>query len=217
MKSADAVASPITTRVLVLVEGEDEAYLVQKMCEHWFAAQASAIGFENVGGRDNFPKRFKDLTVRSLGPLQIVGVIADSEDDAAATHQRWVDLFKEVSPQLGRDTPCEKLQLPGEAVAGAFESLVLQALGHDPVADCAKAFRDCVAPYTTTRTQAQKDKIAVQAWLSALLGKAYGNVFKAQKVNEAQPLLDYDHPAFAPIKTFLQGLLNLADSQPKPT
>ncbi len=75
------------------------------------------------------------------------------------------------------------------------------------MANCAKTFRDCVAEHIGARTQAQKEKIAVQAWLSALLGKAYGNVFKAQKDYPLQQLLNYDHEAFAPIKIFLEQLL----------
>lgn len=58
---------------------------------------------------------------------------------------------------------------------------------------------------------AQKDKVAVHAWLSAKLGNAYGNVFKAQEKHPDQPLLDYDHSAFASIKTFIEGLLTEAE------
>lgn len=208
MKSVKPVSDAITAPVLLLVEGEDEKNLVQWMCEHWFGSGAQAIDIENVQGRDNFPNRFKALKVRSLGLLRVVGVIADSEEDPAATAQRWLDLFGEVVPHIKR--PCKKLQLPNDDTPGAFEALVLAALDDDAVAGCATRFRDCVAPHLGGRTLAQRDKIAVQAWLSAKLGNAYGNVFKAQQHNPEQTLLDYDHPAFTPIKVFVDGLLTEA-------
>ena len=195
----------ITAPVLLLVEGQDEEYLVQKMCEQWFGPHAEHIDIECVGGLTNFPKRFKALKVRSLGSLKVVGVIADSEESAAATAQRWTDLFQEVEPVIKR--PCKKLQLPRDDEPGAFEALVLDAWDGDPVAKCAIHFRDCVSPHLGERTLAQKDKIAVQAWLSAKLGNAYGNVFSAQQKNSKHQLVDYDHAAFAPIKAFVETLL----------
>ena len=219
MKSGEPVvkAKPtnetITAPVLLLVEGRDEEALIQQMCTHWFGLRAQVIDIECVEGLDNFPRRFRALTVRSLGALKVVGVIADSEQDPAATAQRWTDLFQEVEPLMnnGMPCPCRKLQLPGDDTPGAFEALVLAAWAGDAVADCATAFRDCVMPHLGQRTLAQKDKIAVHAWLSAKLGNAYGNVFKAQEKHPDQPLLDYDHPAFAPIKTFIDGLLTEAE------
>ena len=199
----------ITAPVLLLVEGQDEEYLVQKMCEQWFGQRALAIDIECVGGKDNFSKRFKVLTVRSLGPLKVVGVIADSEQDAAATAQRWTALFSEVEPVIKR--PCKKLQLPRDDLPGAFEALVLDAWAGDPIANCATHFRDCVSPHLPNPTLAQKDKIAVQAWLSAKLGNAYGNVFKAQDKHPAHQLVNYDHAAFAPIKAFVATLLAEAE------
>lgn len=210
MKSVNAAplvsgpAKEITTPILVLVEGHDEDDLLQRLCQHWFGEKSSDFGFENVGGNPNFSSRFRALEIRSLGRLQAVGVVADSEEDAAATQQKWRDLFGEVAEKINK--PCKLLQLPNASQAGAFETLVLQALQGDPVAQCAQAFRDCVEPNSVSRTHAQKDKIAVQAWLSASLGDAYRNVFKAQQDNK-KPLFDYDHKAFAPIKVFFEELL----------
>lgn len=204
----------ITAPVLLLVEGKDEEALIPKMCTHWFGARAQAIEIECVGGQPNFPKRFRALKVRSLGLLKVVGVIADSEQDPAATVQRWAELFNDVEPSLvnnGNRCPCFKLQLPNDNTPGAFETLMLEAWAGDAVASCATAFRDCVSPHLGERTSAQLDKIAVQAWLSAKLGNAYGNVFKAQEKHPEKPLLDYDHPAFVPIKTFIETLLAEAD------
>jgi hypothetical protein len=212
-----AGSEAITAPVLLLVEGKDEEALIQKMCIHWFGDRAQAIDMECVEGLANFPKRFRALTVRPRALLKVVGVIADSEQDPAATAQRWTDLFNEVEPSLvnnGTRCPCFKLQLPDDNTPGAFETLILAAWGGDAVAGCAVAFRDCVSPYLGERTLAQQDKIAVQAWLSAKLGNAYGNVFKAQEKHPEKPLLNYDHPAFAPIKTFIETLLAEAD---KPT
>lgn len=206
------VSKPITAPVLLLVEGRDEEALIQQMCTHWFGLRAQVIDIECVEGLDNFPKRFRSLTARTLGPLRVVGVIADSEQDPAATAQRWAALFKEVGHRLAKKgISCRKLQLPSDDTPGAFEALVLAAWAGDAVADCATAFRDCVMPHLGQRTLAQKDKIAVHAWLSAKLGNAYGNVFKAQEKHPDQPLLDYDHSAFAPIKTFIDGLLTEAE------
>lgn len=203
----------ITAPVLLLVEGKDEEALIRRMCNHWFELRAHAIDIECVEGRDNFPEQFRVLKVRTLGSLRVVGVIADSEEDPAATAQRWAALFKEVEPLMNNriPCPCRKLQLPDDHTPGAFEALVLAAWAGDAVADCATAFRDCVMPHLGQRTLAQKDKIAVHAWLSAKLGNAYGNVFKAQEKHPDQPLLDYDHSAFAPIKTFIDGLLTEAE------
>lgn len=198
----------ITAPVLLLVEGEDEEYLVQKMCEQWFGQNAQKIDIECVGGKDKFPTRFKALKGRSLGPLKVVGVMADSEENPAATAQRWAALFKDVEPVIKR--PCRKLQLPSDDAPGAFEALVLNAWAGDPVAECATNFRDCVSAHLVKPTQAQQDKIAVQAWLSAKLGNAYGNLFKAQKAQDkhsSHQLVNYDHPAFTPIKVFVEGLL----------
>lgn len=204
----------ITAPVLLLVEGKDEEALIRQMCIHWFGERAQAIDMECVEGLSNFPKRFRALKVRSLGLLKVVGVIADSEQEPAATAQRWKGLFSEVEPSLvnnGTRCPCFKLQLPNDNTPGAFETLMLEAWAGDAVADCATAFRDCVRSHLGQRTLAQQDKIAVQAWLSAKLGNAYGNVFKAQEKHPENPLLDYDHPAFAPIKTFIETLLAEAD------
>lgn len=208
MKSVKPFNEPISAPVLLMVEGQDEEYLVKAMCVQWFGERAKQIDIECVDGRDNFPKRFKSLKVRSLGPLKVVGVIADSEEDCAATAQRWTDLFGEVTAEIR--PACRKLQLPRDDVPGAFEVLVLNALAGDSVADCATTFRDCVSPHLGDRTLAQKDKIAVQAWLSAKLGNAYGNVFKAQEKNPAHQLLNYGHAAFLPIKVFIESLLDEA-------
>lgn len=211
MKSVKSVSEAITAPVLLLVEGQDEAYLLRRMCQHWLQGRAENIDIECVGGTDRFPAAFRALTVRSKGPLRVVGVIADSEENPQATAQRWKDLIAEVQPVV--NCPCEKLQVPNERTPGAFEALVLGALGDNPVVGCATTFRDCVAPHVGARTKAQLDKIAVQAWLSAWLGRAYGNVFKAQE-QHGQPLLNYDHPAFAPIRAFLEGLLAQVETQP---
>ena len=219
MKSGDSVdkAKPanetITAPVLLLVEGRDEEALIQQMCAHWFGLRAQAIDIECVEGLNNFPRRFCALKVRSLGALRVVGVIADSEQDPVATAQRWAALFQVVEPLVNNGTPCpcRKLQLPSDDMPGAFEALVLAAWAGDAVAQCATAFRDCVMPHLGQRTLAQKDKIAVHAWLSAKLGNAYGNVFKAQEKHPDQPLLNYDHSAFSPIKTFIEGLLTEAE------
>jgi hypothetical protein len=210
MKFAKLGNEAITAPVLLLVEGADEGYLVPKMCEHWFPGRAALIEIECVDGADKFPARFKALKVRSLGLLQVVGVITDSEENPQATAQRWANLFAEVEPLIKR--PCKKLQLPHEEKPGAFEALVLQALEADPIAVCALGFRDCVTQHTGARTLAQKDKVAVQAWLSASLGGAYGNVFKAQKKYPEKVLLDYDHAAFASIKQFIEDLLSIAEN-----
>ncbi len=214
MKSVKPVNEAITAPVLLLVEGQDEEYLVQKMCVQWFGDRAGKIDIECVGGRDNFSTRFKILKVRTLGPLKVVGVIADSEEDSAATAQRWSDLFAEVMPVIKR--PCKKLQLPSDDAPGAFEALVLDALVGNLVADCVTNFRDCVSPHLDGGTLAQRDKIAVQAWLSASLGHAYGNVFKAQKDHPNQQLLNYDHAAFTPIKVFVEALLAEAERAESP-
>ena len=208
MRFAKSGTETISAPVLLLVEGQDEEYLVQKMCAHWFPKQISSIDIESVDGKDNFPKRFKALKVRSLGPLKIVGVIADSEEDPPATAQRWSALIAEVEPNIQR--PCKLLQMPASHVPGAFEALVLKALDGDPVVACATNFRDCVRPHIGLRTLAQQDKIAVQAWLSAKMGNAYGNVFKAQAKYPDVQLLNYDHAAFVPIRTFIKALLDIA-------
>ena len=156
----------ITAPVLLLVEGKDEEALIQQMCTHWFGVRAQSIDIECVEGLTNFPKRFRALTVRPRALLKVVGVIADSEQDPAATAQRWNDLFNEVGPSLvnnGTRCPCFKLQLPRDNTPGAFETLMLEAWAGDAVADCATAFRDCVSPHLGERTSAQLDKIAVQA------------------------------------------------------
>lgn len=208
MKSVKLGHEAITAPVLLLVEGEDEEYLVREMCQRWFPEHMAKIDIECVHGAANFSSRYKALRVRSLGPLQVVGVITDSEDFPQATAQRWINLFAEVEAVIQR--PCKKLQLPNEDESGAFEALVLNALQDDSVAVCATGFRDCVVPHLGVRTHAQQDKIAVQAWLSARLGNAYGNVFKAQK-KHSDALLNYDHAAFAPIKQFVEGLLSIVD------
>lgn len=205
MKSVKPVGEAITAPVLLLVEGQDEEYLLGKMCLHWFPERMKNIDIECVGGVGKFAPAFRALKVRSLGPLQVVGVISDSEEDPSGTAQRWRDLIAEVLPAI--KCPCDILQLPDEHTTGAFEALVLQALDGQPVVDCATTFRDCVTPHIGPRTSAQRDKIAVQAWLSASLGQAYGNVFKAQQRDADNPLLDYDHVAFSPIRAFIEMLL----------
>jgi hypothetical protein len=211
MKSARASNEQIAAPILILVEGQDEKYFLPRMCEHWFQGNASKFDIECVGGSDKFAAAFRALTVRSLGPLKVVGVIVDSEENPDATRQRWRNLIAEVEPAIKR--PCRNLQLPEEQLAGAWESLVLKALGGNPVVGCATSFRDCVVPHISKRTSAQKDKIAVQAWLAAELGGAYANVISAQKWQTEKrkketPLIDYDHAAFAPIKAFLESLLS---------
>jgi hypothetical protein len=209
MKSANPGNDAITAPVLLLVEGQDEEYLVGKMCDQWFGEQAAQIDIECVQGKDNFPRRFKALKVRSPGPLKVVGVIADSEENPVATAQSWEALCADVSPAI--DRPCKVLQLPDAQSAGAFEALVLNALIGNPVVECATTFRDCVSPHIGDRTAAQKDKIAVHAWLSASLGVAYGNVFLAQQKNPDVALLDFDHESFRPIRQFVKELLELAE------
>lgn len=211
MKSVNSINKPInqpiTTPILLLVEGDDEEHLIGWMAQHWFRERAQAIGIENVKGKDQFPARFDALAVRSLGALQQIGVIADSEESAADTAKAWHGRFEKLKARQIQ-IPCHLLQLPSPAQNGAFEELVLQALDQDVIARCAMQFRDCVANELSDRTQAQKDKVAVQAWLSARMGKAYGNVFSAQKAYDPKTLLNYDHPAFVPIRDFLQTLLD---------
>ncbi|MFM2252269.1 MAG: hypothetical protein RJB68_606 [Pseudomonadota bacterium] len=209
MKSGNLGNDAITAPVLLLVEGQDEEYLIRKMCDQWFGERAAQIDIECAQGKNNFPKRFKALKVRSLGPLKVVGVIADSEENPVATAHSWAALFADVSPVITR--PCKVLQLPDARLAGAFESLVLNALTGNPVVQCATTFRDCVIPHLGQRTAAQKDKIAVQAWLSASLGGAYGNVFGAQQKNPDVALLDFDHESFGPIRQFVTELLEFAE------
>ena len=114
-----------------------------------------------------------------------------------------LDIPVQLSVELGRTKVPIKyiLQLAQGSV------VELDALAGDSIADCATHFRDCVSIHLIKPTLAQKDKIAVQAWLSAKLGNAYGNVFKAQDRHPDHQLLNYDHTAFAPIKAFVETLL----------
>ena len=48
MKSVKLGNEAITAPVLLLVEGQDEEYLVQKMCQHWFKDRAKLIDIECV-------------------------------------------------------------------------------------------------------------------------------------------------------------------------
>lgn len=210
MRSVEVMGNEITAPVLLLVEGQDEAYLVRRMCQHWFAERAVQIDIEDAQGGDRLTKQFKAIWVRPKGPLKVVGVITDSEENPADTAQRWRELFKLTDSSI--DRPCHVLQLPSPDSSGALETLLLEALANDSIAICATHFRDCVKPQLAHRTVAQMDKIAIRAWLSATFGEAYANVFKAYERDAARDSLNFDHVAFALIKEFIEGLLIEAET-----
>jgi hypothetical protein len=203
VKVAKQASKPLTSPVLILVEGSDEKFFIEAMCAHWFPEKINDITIENVEGSNNFSTHFEALTIRSSKSLRAIGIITDSEENPDATKQRWNDLFVKFPQKC----VCKKLQLPSDDQAGAFETLALTAVSNNPIVKCATDFRDCVVEKIGKRTLAQKDKIVVQAWLSAELGNAYANLFKAQEKNPDKKLLDYDHPAFTSIKTFIADLL----------
>jgi hypothetical protein len=96
---------------------------------------------------------------------------------------------------------------PDGSNQGALESLYLQAIGNDPIMDCVRDFRRCVAPHVQLTTASQQAKAEFHAWLSACEEPGILPGFALDR-----NLIDRNSPAFGPIRRFLQDLANAAGS-----
>lgn len=193
--------------ILLLVEGADEKYILTNASSHWFADKAELFNMEDAKGGSSLKSRFKTILNRSHAHIKVIGIVTDAEESAASTKQAWDNLLSEF--QKKSKIHCAYFVNPHQEESGALERVVLNALQADSLAKCAVEFRDCVkSTNKVTRNTAQWDKLAVQSWLNATLGGAYGNISFAQDKNPDVNLFNYDHEAFMPIKTFLEDLLS---------
>jgi hypothetical protein len=196
----------ISAPILVLVEGQDDAFFLNLMIAAWYPGREHLFDIESAGGLSNLKSRFAAVSVRLSAPLKVVAVMADSDDSPSAAAQVWQDLKQKHEAAIAK--PCLFLLLPDSESKGSLETLVLRSLGQDAFANCSIGFRDCIKQIDPLlRNEAQWDKLAVQSWLNAKTGQAFANLFRADEKHSDAVSLDANHAAFQSVKQFLDLLL----------
>lgn len=206
--------------ILIVCEGRDD--------ERFLVAMLSALGVttpflvEFVEGAGKLGDYI--LAVRRRPGFQNVrafAVIRDADNDAAAAFASVRGFLADSgypvparSGQLGQGgingaaLTVGVFIMPDGAQPGALEDLYLAALTDDPSLACVNAFLDCTAPHAPMEPS-QRSKAQIHAWLASRREPA---------IRLAQALNDHYvspwHPAFGPIRAFLQQLAAAPPDRP---
>jgi len=205
---------PITSEVLLLVEGKDSLNFFDALWKH--LKLSDQLKIMNFGGVKQLKKFLIGLPSASgFGDVKVMGIIQDAEQSSIRT-------FQSVSANLERaklpvPTKPEQLScdgqpavgimiLPGQDQPGMLETLLCKIFADTPERYCIDAFFRCVQEKCPDSSVSNPDKACARAFL-ATKPKSYCSVGVA--ANEGY--WNLDHEVLEPARKFLQSLAAAAD------
>ncbi len=207
------------TDSLIICEGEDEAGVIGAMLR-LAGAQDRADVFAANGQGDIQPQVEAAVNTPARVPLRRLAVVRDAERgtevNAAANH---IESTRGILKRYGFPTPTKPLEiathlglvggfvvLPFHANAGTIEDVCLLAVQYPPALACVDSMFRCVADAGVPRPDSitQQQKARTLAYLAAA---CKGRTVHRCGLGAQHGYFDLDHPAFAPLRTFLADFL----------
>jgi hypothetical protein len=196
---------PISQRKILLGEGSEEVFFFIALLKHLNIAD---VQVEHYGGKNNLRNFLATLLRRpGFSNLVSVAVTRDADDDAKAAFQSVNSALDSVSlskpnasgvftsgqPRVG------VFILPDGQANGMLEDLCLASVIADIAMPCVDQFFLCVE--NAGRKPNNLSKARTRAWLASQIqpDKRLGEAAQAG-------YWDFNHPAFDPLKQFLQQL-----------
>ena len=200
------MAEEIRCPKLVLVEGVDDKFFFEALCQH---LGLNDIQFRKIDGKDNLPKALR-VVVNDPGFSEVIalGIILDADDDPKATFQsvcsalQKVELPVPTQPMTPAPGPPRVLVmiLPDNQSPGALEDVCLRAIARTPAMKCVDKFFCCLRRQGLSLPKSLS-KAKVLAYLTSMPEPDKGFRWSAQA-----GYWDWDHPAFSDLKDFLRSL-----------
>lgn len=166
------------------------------------------------GGKNSLRNTLRDLPNRSgfAAAVQKIAITRDADENANSAAQS-VDDAVMAAPQEIRDRYCGKFILPGNARPGALEALWLDSLAKSPYSQCVDEFFNCLESkgWKTPSLVAKNDKARAQVFLATTEtpDERFRHAVQKSRTYEddsGTPVkwFDFNHPAFADLRHFLQ-------------
>ena len=197
----------ITSRVQLLVEGNDQRNFFEAFIKHLSLAD---IQIRNFGGVNEL-RAFLLALANAPGfreAVQSVGIVRDAETSAQAAFQSvqsslenaGLPVPNQPERRAGSSPAVTVLILPGNNRSGMLETLLNETFANTPEEACINAFFDCVEALPTVSIN-NPDKARAYAYLTTK-PNPHHSVGMAAK----QSYWDLDHDVFSRVRQFLRAL-----------
>lgn len=168
---------PVEKYGLVLGEGHDDCAVFRKVAE---SAELSALKFKELGGKDNFAERLKQLRVSpefTSGRIQRILITRDADDSWEAALRSLSDVVERVfGPKITStrewveaNAHCEIALwiVPGDHQSGMLETLCLEVAKDAAPSDfeCLDQFASCLEKHTQAVLH-EKERFAIWSLLA---------------------------------------------------
>ena len=198
---------PITKTHLLVVEGDDDSRFLAAMLRQ--LGRNTEFDIRRYEGVGNLGEYLRTLTV-TPGFLQVnsLGIIRDADQNAQSAFQSVCSGLRNRSlsvPQRPIELAGEKPRVgvfvwPDCVQPGTLETLCLLSVADDPAIACVDGFFSCVEDQTGTLP-----KSIPKARLHTFLASRERPGLRLGEAAE-KGIWPWDHPAFDPLKGFLQAL-----------
>lgn len=194
----------ISLRKLLLVEGQDEVSVFDRLANQM---NISNIQTFDVGGKDQFPKRFPALIVLpGFAQVEQIGLIRDADDNHADAFASLCGvLTKEGFPKPPGDHSFSPgspaigvFILPNNKDNGVLEDLLVESVDQTEAFNCVDSFSDCISELENRPKNLSKSR--AQAYLAAMPDEC-----RSVGVGAKKKYWDFDAPCFDPLKSFLSN------------
>ena len=197
----------ITSRVQLLVEGNDQRNFFEAFIKHLSLAD---IQIRNFGGVNEL-RAFLLALANAPGfreAVQSVGIVRDAETSAQAAFQSvqsslenaGLPVPNQPERRAGSSPAVTVLILPGDNSPGMLETLLNETFANTPEEACINAFFDCVEALPTVSIN-NPDKARTYAYLTTK-PNPHHSVGMAAK----QSYWDLDHDVFSRVRQFIRAL-----------
>lgn len=220
MPGASLDALSISSRKILLVEGQDEIHFFHAFLKH---LNIEGVQLLSVGGKHQFPVKFP-VFLNAPGFEQLISYAIIR--DADTSHISTFDSIKDLLNKHGQPLPSKSGEftiapptkvgifiLPGNSEQGMLESLCLQTVADHPAMPCVESFMRCLdSTLQRKRSGGLKDdakafhpkneeKARMLAFLSSLHETTTSIGLAAQK-----GYWQFDHIALEGLRNFLRNL-----------
>ena len=207
--SANRKTLAITKSGILLCEGKDEVNFFNVWLAELGLTDVQVMDYE---GKQKLAQFLSDITKLSgFNGVCRLGITRDADEDAKAASDSVAYCVQHAPEAVCKLAPGIFI-LPGEGKAGALESLWLDSLANDPMASCVEDFFCCIETkgWKPSQVFAKNDKARAQLWIATKdmpnqrfgLAAGYGRE-NTDKPWRREKWIDFDHPAFSPLKQFL--------------
>lgn len=196
--------------LLLLVEGKDEVNLFEALVEHCLEDGAQPVQVLEVGGKDQFRKRFAAVmsAAQARPSLRSIGIVRDADDSAQSSFQSVYDSIRHVGSQpparhgeFSSATPAVGVFIvPDGSGEGAIETICKQSVMGTDAAKCVDEYLECLTTRNALRSR-NPDKSFAHAYLAA-------GQDPTARVGEGalQGTWNFQSPAFEGLRSFIRDL-----------